>query len=624
MEVNRLIFFHMCLFFKLFLAGIFVFNLSIGSPVDDLKTKLAVSDTAKQLEIIHTLPYDFIIANHQELIPILLHYEKSAKENKAYLAKLYVNLSLAYYYNGKYDENLKYGLKAIHVYETLNDQISLGFMYGELGYQMKRRDLSKAFGLMRKGIAILEKQQDVDKFSSIYNNYGVLFEMKLELDSAIYFYKKALSVKERLNDSLGMPYSLNNIFEVKILMNKPDEAIQYLHRSTLIREKRQDSLGLAINYCHYAKYYAEKNKPDSSVYYYDKAIPIALKHNYIFLIQNIYSDMALQFEKQKKYSQSLLFYKKYKEYSDSLINIETNKAIADLQIKFETEEKEKALLFERAEKERIESEKLKAQLSANKRQKWIWIVSSAGILFVLLALIAMQRNKRLAQEEKNNAIIHEQEKGMVAIINAQEEERIRVAKDLHDGLGQQLSALSLHFQLLAKKITGQNASFQMEIEKIKNMIVDTAKDVRFISHQMMPKALTELGLREALEDMTQATLSSAGIQVLFTSDEFKERLPKTMEIGLYRIAQELITNIVKHSKAKQVSVFVRNLNSSIVLEVNDDGIGIDSSTFEGIGMLSIQSRVNALKGRFVLSTAPGKGTKAIVKIKLKENVEQAI
>lgn len=590
-------------------AVIFI-RASFSSPIDTLQAKLKCVPLDEQLSSIKQLPFNLVVSNSAEIVPILQNYKAIAKNLNDYeaLARIYDNLSLAYYYNGKYDDNLKYGLKAIALYDSLGDFQNLAIMYGELGYQMKRRDLPKAFEMMRRGKSILEDLNETDPLSSVYNNYGVLHEMSNQLDSATYYYRKSLSAKRLLNDSLGIPYSLNNIAAVKQMQQQNDSALFYLHESTRIRGIKNDIIGLAENYQQYGQVYAAKGNYSKSNEYFQMSLQLALKHGYVLLAQNLYKDLSKLHEEKGEHIKALNYHKLHKHFHDSIINIETNRTIADLQVRFETEEKEKALLEERAAK-------AQALLTASNRQKWIWGVALLSGIVVLSVLIVMQQNKRKAQEEKDKAVILEQEKGLAAIINAQEEERIRVAKELHDGVGQQISAVSLNFQALSKKISTTSPELIPDFEKIKRMIHDTGSDIRTVSHKMMPKALTAFGLVDALEDMIDKSLTGIGVECRFEHQNMEERLTQTVEIGLFRISQELVNNIIKHADATKVEIKLLKNGGICTLTISDNGKGFESAKTDGIGMLSITSRVNALRGEFRIESEVGRGTMAVVRVK---------
>lgn len=272
------------------------------------------------------------------------------------------------------------------------------------------------------------------------------------------------------------------------------------------------------------------------------------------------------------------------------------------------------LLMEKAEKDRIVNEKIEAEHSASQARKWFWGVLLGLVILSHVGLVIFLRLRRRALNEKNQAIIKEQERGLAAIIQAQENERKKIAKDLHDSVGQQISAISMNFQAFTRKIAKDIPHLVNETEKIKRMILDTSEEIRSISHQMMPRALTQLGLVDAMEDIVEISFKNSSIQAEFKVSKMDERLPHEVETGIYRIVQELISNVIKHSCASLVIIDLSRINNIIVLTVKDDGIGIKQSDNKGIGLTNITSRVNALNGNFTIEAMPGKGTLATVKI----------
>ena len=203
------------------------------------------------------------------------------------------------------------------------------------------------------------------------------------------------------------------------------------------------------------------------------------------------------------------------------------------------------------------------------------------------------------------------------MFDAQEEERQRIAKDLHDGVGQQVSAVKLHLQNVTDTVSEKIPSLQSDLDKITKMLSDTGSEIRSISHQMMPRALTELGLVAALEDMIGKSFTYSEIACKFEHHGLKERLPSHVEIGLYRIAQELVNNILKHSGADTVDIQLMKTDYHCILIVHDNGKGLaPTQKVKGIGMLNIDNRLRTLNGVFNMESATGSGTTATIRIAL--------
>ncbi len=241
-----------------------------------------------------------------------------------------------------------------------------------------------------------------------------------------------------------------------------------------------------------------------------------------------------------------------------------------------------------------------------------------GTLLLLLigGLLFNRRNlkekAKLAEQE-----LAFQEQTTQLTIEAQEKERKRISKDLHDGIGQQLSGLKMAWSQLSSKIKTTSQTDATTLNKLTNVLDDAANDVRNISHQMMPRALEEFGLVSAVDDMLEKSFSSSNIKYEFEHFGIKNRFPEKIEIGLYRIAQELVNNILKHSKASEVGVQLFQNKKNLVLVVEDNGSGFDLEKNKlGHGMANINYRSRAIGGTVNVESAIGDGTLVTVRIAL--------
>ncbi|MEM6298048.1 MAG: sensor histidine kinase, partial [Bacteroidota bacterium] len=239
-----------------------------------------------------------------------------------------------------------------------------------------------------------------------------------------------------------------------------------------------------------------------------------------------------------------------------------------------------------------------------------------GIGFLIVLGLAIYEYNRARQRQRlQTAILEEKERGFRSIILATEEERKRISKDLHDGIGQQLTALRLALIHISQKFTGEE---KIEVEKITTSFSKAAEEVRAISHQMMPKALLERGLVEAVEDLLQETFAFSQIQYEFEHSNMERRFDEKVEISIYRITQELVNNVVKHSGATQVSVQLIHVGQRLMLLVEDNGKGIPTENTSGHGLLNIKSRLDMVNGNVNLESGVIEGTTATITIPVSE------
>ncbi len=202
-----------------------------------------------------------------------------------------------------------------------------------------------------------------------------------------------------------------------------------------------------------------------------------------------------------------------------------------------------------------------------------------------------------------------------AIFDTQEKEHERIARELHDGIGQLLSAASLYFSGLSEDILTSIPDKKEKYDHSIKILNDACNKLRIISHQMMPRVLISDGLIPAMEDMLSISFSKTGTKYNFETFGITGRIKNNIEVVLFRISQELVNNILKHAQANEVSVQLFKNNNMIILMVEDDGKGIsDKHIKDGIGLRNIISRADTVNGSFNIEKSPNKGTVATVRI----------
>jgi signal transduction histidine kinase len=211
-------------------------------------------------------------------------------------------------------------------------------------------------------------------------------------------------------------------------------------------------------------------------------------------------------------------------------------------------------------------------------------------------------------EDKELELQKINEAHIASIIDAQETERQRIATDLHDGLIQTLTAA-------AYKV--ETAIHDKNFYAVKSLIDDAISETHNIAHNILPPLLKEFGLVPALKSLSEEVKTQSGINITFQSYEFTGRLKNKLELALYRITQESLSNIQKHAEAKNVKVQLIQHPDTLVLIIEDDGKGFDVSktrTGKGMGLMNIQERVKAFNGNVTINSSSEMGTEIIVEI----------
>jgi signal transduction histidine kinase len=202
------------------------------------------------------------------------------------------------------------------------------------------------------------------------------------------------------------------------------------------------------------------------------------------------------------------------------------------------------------------------------------------------------------------------------LVLAREEERRRLRRDLHDGLGPALAGLTLQVDTLRHRLsTGADRDAEAPLLDLRTGIQSTVLDVRRIVEGLRPPALDELGLAEALRQLA-ARLEVPGAPGIAVSVDVPERLPAAVEVATYRIVAEAVTNAVKHAAAGHVAVRVDVPGSCVVVEVCDDGRGSATPRDEGVGLVSMRERAVEIGGTVVVDSPPGRGTRVRAELPL--------
>jgi signal transduction histidine kinase len=247
----------------------------------------------------------------------------------------------------------------------------------------------------------------------------------------------------------------------------------------------------------------------------------------------------------------------------------------------------------------------------------ISVVGSIFFIIVILDLFLILRLKNLKinrEKEKRiseiNQLLRLQELNLIdATLTGQNKERQRIAQELHDGIGSNLARAKMHFSVMEKELDRLKQFNREQYSEMSDILEDTLKEVRRISHDMYGSTVIKFGLKVATQQLLDAVEKSYQIKVSLYSKNLPE-MDYDIEISIYRIIQELLSNSLKHAEAKRIDVQLTGEQNSTSLTYEDNGKGFDfssSKTKSGLGLLSIENRIQSLKGTFKIESQPGKG-----------------
>lgn len=503
----------------------------------------------------------------------------------------------AWYFKGKYDVAANYFYESISLLEKTNNKVQLANSYNALAkLYRKTRDLKRSLDNYDKAMNLFRALNDSNGISMIYNESGVVFEYGGDYKQAIERYSASLKIDQKRNDLVGICYALSNLAGVYTLQNKFADAEKFLQQSLSIRKKLKDTFTLALNYSDLASTYTSSGNYEKAKAYVDSSNVIADKMGYSELKRNNYEILSQIAEKQGNYQSALDFFRKKTDLQDSIFGIEKTKQIEELNTRYETEKKE-GMIHEQQSKLAIQK----------------IIIGAAIALIILASLLGFTQYRRYQwkQEAKmRSAILKQQEEATKAVIEAEEGERQRIAKDLHDGVGQMMSAVKMNLSAYESNAQFKNEEEKQSFENIISLVDESCKEVRSVSHNMMPNALLKNSLASAIREFIDK-LDQNKLQVHLYTEGLEERLDSNIETVLYRVIQECVNNVIKHADANTLDISVIREVNEITATIEDNGKGFDTNNEEisdGIGLKNIRTRVEYLKGTVDFDSAPGKGT----------------
>lgn len=317
-----------------------------------------------------------------------------------------------------------------------------------------------------------------------------------------------------------------------------------------------------------------------------------------------------------RFEEALEHFRKYQMLKDSLDGIKESETINRLEIQYDTEKKEQTIRLRTMELGQAHAAKRASELQRN-------VVGGGLLAFILLGILVyrtMRQKRTLAEQRREisehrvEQVLRDQELRVVdAVMQGQEQERARVAKDLHDRVGMLLSAVKMQFGALEGRIEQVQAATGDQYRKVTDLLDTAVGEVRRISHDMEYGSLATFGLAAALEDLREAVRVPGKLEVELDMFGLTERLDKRLEVAAYRMVQEAVSNALKHSRAAQLSIQATRSELLLNLMIEDDGRGFDpAAAGGGMGMANLRARAAEFGGAVRIDSREGRGTTVVI------------
>ncbi|PKP21909.1 MAG: hypothetical protein CVU05_05820 [Bacteroidetes bacterium HGW-Bacteroidetes-21] len=515
------------------------------------------------------------------------------------------NLALSLSSMGKYKESLEVYYKIMDLQKKFNPATVCKNLLDMANIYYQLDDYQNAYKFALEAKELAEKYDDQKTLANAYGSLGVFLKELGKYDEALLCYQKSYQMKKNQGDLQGQMNSLINIAAIFEYKKEYNTAINILDTVIILGKETGAVKQLANAYTNMGILYTDLEQYNKANASFLQAFNLYTTIGMLKESQELANKLGYNYSRLNDFKNASLFFEKTILLKDSLYQINMTEAIAEMRTKFETEKKEQENISLAKENE-LKSIKLETEKQTRRSQQWLFV---AGIIFiVLLFLMIFSRYRLKKKSETDKKVAHQKNLGLKAVIEAEEKERIRIAKDLHDGIGQLLSTARVNMAALEGDINTEDEAL---LNNALNVIDESIKEVRSISHNMMPVALVEFGLVKAVDVLVMRVSEANIFKIYFLHSGLEERIEQSVEISIYRIIQEVLNNMIKHSKAANVVIDLQKTGDKILLKIQDDGKGFNTTEIDrsqGIGWKNIYSRLYLINGKMDIRSNPGQGT----------------
>lgn len=509
------------------------------------------------------------------------------------------DLGRLYFGQGDFVSAQKYFFASLKIAEKIKNAPLIASASNNISATyMETENYPPAEAFAKRSIRINTQLKDHKGLADSYNSLANVYYMQEKDSLSMYYFKKSLQQREILKDSAGLFAGYKNLGSNLFEIGKTEEAIFNMKKSLQYISKKTDTAKWIGSYLTLSQAYLQSGKLKEAKSYLDLCQPYVSGTKDISKTEDFYYTLSQYFEKSGKISDAYDNFKLYAKFRDSVINTDKNVQLSELNVKYETEKNQNLI-----RKQEFEI-----------KQKNIWLIFG-GLLFLtaLISAFFMYKNYRHRQERKlQHEIFRQKELETKALFEGEQNERIRIARDLHDSVGQMLSLIKMN--LSAQQKTDESI-------RIQDLVDQTISEVRTISHNLIPEELN-FGIIPALENLRdKINNSGTTVMVLDIPDVVRSiTFQQQNEISIYRIVQEAVHNMIKHADASAIDLSFKKIGHSLVISIRDNGKGMNGDTVNnssGIGWKNINARVSMMDGQMKIASEKLAGTQ--IEITLPQN-----
>lgn len=522
----------------------------------------------------------------------------------------YITLGERYNFKSDYETGIAYSLKGLRIIERLDTSSrTKATLYASMAANyLMIKDYKKSIEFGKKAEVLDRKNKNYKSLTCTLLNLGNAYDGLGQDAKAIDAYKESLSLCDKYNFPSFVAMNCEGMVEIMDRQNKLDQVKYYAEKGLATATKIVDNFNIMSCYQNLSVYYLKTNQHAKAKEFLFKALEISKANDYKEAGGTILQSLSNVLYAAHDYALASQYQREATKIREDIFTESMAQKHANEEVKFETEKKESQIKLQTAEI----------------RQKNIlnYFLIAGTLAFLAISILSYRNYKhrqKLQQAKIDELETEKQLTATEAVLKGEEQERTRLAKDLHDGLGGMLSGIKFSLNNMKENLimTSDNVhAFERSID----MLDSSIKEMRRVAHNMMPEILVKYGLDTALKEYCEEMDRNGVLHVNYQSVGMHQAdIQQTVSITIYRIVQELLNNAIKHANAKNVLVQLHQSvqENLLAVTVEDDGNGFDAELLQqsaGMGWLNIRNRVEFLKGRIDLQSAPGKGTSVMIEI----------
>lgn len=577
-----------------------VFLQQVAQLSEEKKYTIGLGKSAISIGIAYADKGDYVTARSW--------YDKAERyfsnpENHLQLGKVYNNIGNLYYFQDQIDEAISWLLKSASSFEKAGALKFLSTVYDGIGNSFHSIDQhEKGLHYLEKAEDISRKERDTISLVRVLNNKSVIYNSMGKKRESLALKLIALKMADEQH-VLTFRYMIrSNIADCYVELKQYDSAFYYLRQAEQLAAQAEAPYYLSKIYLCYANAYESINDLNKAETYFLKTIDIAGRIGSKVDLHRAYAHLTEIYSKQGQNTKSLAAFKHFKLYNDSLVDDNIRKSVNELETKYRTLQKDKEISDKQVA--------IEQQHAAIKKKDTLILFSVISfVALALITLLAWLGYRQKQQLQRHQLLMMQKEHQLLAakaMMEGEEKERARIARNLHDGAGSFLSAAKLYLDSLGHQLI-QLPSIPAYNETL-TLLNEASSEIRQTAHNLMPVLLTEKGLYEAVKAFCAKVGNNSKLSVDFQSYGKPVRFNRNFELMVYRTVQELVNNVVKHAEASQAIVQLSFNEETFSISVEDNGKGFDSDKeiFEeepGMGLNDLPDRMEAFNGKVDIDTS---------------------